>query len=82
MSREKRAALCSVDSKETALRLLGDTADDKYPIFMAGDQPWSMILCSILSGANFQQELNLFFSDQYCTFQVRRCTLCALSWLI
>jgi len=37
MSREKRAAQCSVDSKETALSLLGDTADDKYPIYMTGD---------------------------------------------
>jgi len=46
MSREKRAAQCSVDSKETALSLLGDTADDKYPIYMTGDsqtvQPFSM----------------------------------------
>jgi hypothetical protein len=46
MSREKRAALCSVDSKETALRLLGDTADDKYPIFMAG--PTLYTLCTVL----------------------------------
>lgn len=38
MSREKRAAQCSVDSKEMALSLLGDTADDKYPIFMTGDR--------------------------------------------
>jgi len=37
ISREKRAAQCSVDSKETALSLLGDTADDKYPIYMTGD---------------------------------------------
>jgi hypothetical protein len=37
MSREKRAAQCSVDSKETALSLLGDAADDKYPIYMTGD---------------------------------------------
>jgi hypothetical protein len=37
MSREKRAAQCSVDSKETALSLLGDTADEKYPIYMTGD---------------------------------------------
>ncbi|CAD6240625.1 unnamed protein product [Miscanthus lutarioriparius] len=32
MSREKRAAQCPVDSKETALSLLGDTADEKSDI--------------------------------------------------
>jgi hypothetical protein len=37
MSREKRAAQCPVDSKATALWLLGDTADEKYPIYMTGD---------------------------------------------
>ncbi|KAL6850113.1 hypothetical protein ACP4OV_020740 [Aristida adscensionis] len=34
MSREKRAAQCSVGSKEEALSLLGDKADEKYPIYM------------------------------------------------
>ncbi|KAG2594809.1 hypothetical protein PVAP13_5KG022200 [Panicum virgatum] len=46
MSREKRAAQCSVDSKETALSLLGDTADDKYPIYMTG--PTLHTLCTVL----------------------------------
>lgn len=46
MSREKRAARCSVDSKETALSLLGDTADDKYPIYMTG--PTLYTLCTVL----------------------------------
>ncbi|XP_062189624.1 uncharacterized protein LOC133892711 [Phragmites australis] len=46
MSREKRAAQCSVDSKEKALSLLGDTADEKYPIFMTG--PILYTLCTVL----------------------------------
>ncbi|CAL4966089.1 unnamed protein product [Urochloa decumbens] len=46
MSRENRAAQCSVDSKETALSLLGDTADDKYPIYMTG--PTLHTLCTVL----------------------------------
>ncbi|KAK3163266.1 hypothetical protein QOZ80_1AG0001430 [Eleusine coracana subsp. coracana] len=46
MTREERAARCSVDSKETALSLLGDTADEKYPIFMTG--PTLYTLCSVL----------------------------------
>ncbi|WVZ72877.1 hypothetical protein U9M48_021268 [Paspalum notatum var. saurae] len=46
MSREKRAAQCSVDSKEAALSLLGDTADDKYPIYMTG--PTLYTLCTVL----------------------------------
>ncbi|RCV23573.1 hypothetical protein SETIT_5G017400v2 [Setaria italica] len=46
ISREKRAARCSVDSKETALSLLGDTADDKYPIYMTG--PTLHTLCTVL----------------------------------
>ncbi|KAG0535871.1 hypothetical protein BDA96_03G015400 [Sorghum bicolor] len=46
MSREKRAAQCSVDSKETALSLLGDTADEKYPIYMTG--PTLYTLCTVL----------------------------------
>ncbi|OEL21704.1 hypothetical protein BAE44_0017278 [Dichanthelium oligosanthes] len=46
MSREKRAAQCSVDSKETALSLLGDEADDKYPIYMTG--PTLHTLCTVL----------------------------------
>ncbi|CAO2205122.1 unnamed protein product [Urochloa humidicola] len=46
MSREKRAAQCSVDSKETALSLLGDTADDEYPIYMTG--PTLHTLCTVL----------------------------------
>jgi len=46
ISREKRAAQCSVDSKETALSLLGDTADDKYPIYMTG--PTLHTLCTVL----------------------------------
>uniref|UniRef100_A0A0A9EKA8 Peptidase C45 hydrolase domain-containing protein n=1 Tax=Arundo donax TaxID=35708 RepID=A0A0A9EKA8_ARUDO len=46
MSREKRAAQCSVDSKEKALSLLGDTADDKYPIFMTGPTLYTM--CTVL----------------------------------
>ncbi|TVU22931.1 hypothetical protein EJB05_32652, partial [Eragrostis curvula] len=46
MTREKRAAQCSVDSKETALSLLGDTADDKYPIYMTG--PTLYTLCTVL----------------------------------
>jgi len=61
ISREKRAAQCSVDSKETALSLLGDTADDKYPIYMTGDsqsvQPFfSCVLSS--STVNLQHELS------------------------
>nr|CAB3475722.1 unnamed protein product [Digitaria exilis] len=46
MSREKRVAQCSVDSKETALSLLGDSADDKYPIYMTG--PTLHTLCTVL----------------------------------
>ncbi|RLN24220.1 uncharacterized protein C2845_PM07G39270 [Panicum miliaceum] len=46
MSREKRAAQCSVDSKETALSLLGDTADNKYPIYMTG--PTLHTLCTVV----------------------------------
>ncbi|XP_066305496.1 uncharacterized protein [Miscanthus floridulus] len=46
MSREKRAAQCPVDSKETALSLLGDTADEKYPIYMTG--PILYTLCTVL----------------------------------
>ena len=38
MSRERRAAQCAMDSKEKALSVLGDAADEKYPIFMTGDQ--------------------------------------------
>lgn len=37
MSRGRRAAQCAMDSKEKALAVLGDTADEKYPIFMTGD---------------------------------------------
>lgn len=37
MSRERRAAELSPDTKEKALSLLGDTADDKYPIYMTGE---------------------------------------------
>ncbi|KAL6627176.1 hypothetical protein ACP70R_030902 [Stipagrostis hirtigluma subsp. patula] len=46
MSREKRAAQFSVGSKEEALSLLGDTADEKYPIFMTG--PVLYTLCTVL----------------------------------
>uniref|UniRef100_A0A0D9UYF0 Peptidase C45 hydrolase domain-containing protein n=1 Tax=Leersia perrieri TaxID=77586 RepID=A0A0D9UYF0_9ORYZ len=46
MSRERRAAELSPDSKEKALSLLGDTADDKYPIYMTG--PTLYTLCSVL----------------------------------
>jgi hypothetical protein len=37
VSRERRAAQCAMDSKERALSVLGDAADEKYPIFMTGD---------------------------------------------
>jgi hypothetical protein len=37
MSRERRAAQCAMDSKENALSVLGDAADEKYPIFMTGN---------------------------------------------
>ncbi|KAF7021846.1 hypothetical protein CFC21_034730 [Triticum aestivum] len=47
MSRERRAAQCAMDSKEEALAVLGDTADDKYPIFMAG--PTLYTLCTVLA---------------------------------
>ncbi|KAF0917048.1 hypothetical protein E2562_016347 [Oryza meyeriana var. granulata] len=46
MSRERRAAECSPDTKEKALSLLGDTADDKYPIYMTG--PTLYTLCTVL----------------------------------
>uniref|UniRef100_A0A453EGB4 Peptidase C45 hydrolase domain-containing protein n=1 Tax=Aegilops tauschii subsp. strangulata TaxID=200361 RepID=A0A453EGB4_AEGTS len=46
MSRERRAAQCAMDSKEKALAVLGDTADDKYPIFMTG--PTLYTLCTVL----------------------------------
>lgn len=50
MSRERRAAQCSsavdVDSKEAALSLLGDTADEKYPIYMTGPRLYT--LCTVL----------------------------------
>ncbi|KAG8053092.1 hypothetical protein GUJ93_ZPchr0001g30324 [Zizania palustris] len=46
MSRERRAAQCSPDSKDKALSLLGDTADVKYPIFMSG--PTLYTLCTVL----------------------------------
>uniref|UniRef100_A0A0E0BZ59 Peptidase C45 hydrolase domain-containing protein n=1 Tax=Oryza meridionalis TaxID=40149 RepID=A0A0E0BZ59_9ORYZ len=46
MSRERRAAELSPDTKEKALSLLGDTADDKYPIYMTG--PTLYTLCTVL----------------------------------
>ncbi|XP_051223771.1 uncharacterized protein [Lolium perenne] len=46
MSREKRAAQCAMDSKENALSVLGDTADEKYPIFMTG--PTLYTLCTVM----------------------------------
>ncbi|KAI4963105.1 hypothetical protein ZWY2020_019699 [Hordeum vulgare] len=46
MSREKRAARCAMDSKEEALVVLGDAADEKYPIFMTG--PTLYTLCTVL----------------------------------
>uniref|UniRef100_A0A0E0JFQ1 Peptidase C45 hydrolase domain-containing protein n=1 Tax=Oryza punctata TaxID=4537 RepID=A0A0E0JFQ1_ORYPU len=45
-SRERRAAELSPDTKEKALSLLGDTADDKYPIYMTG--PTLYTLCTVL----------------------------------
>lgn len=46
MSRERRAAQCAMDSKEKALSVLGDAADEKYPIFMTG--PTLYTLCTVL----------------------------------
>lgn len=46
MSRERRAAELSPDTKEKALSLLGDTVDDKYPIYMTG--PTLYTLCTVL----------------------------------
>jgi hypothetical protein len=37
MSRERRAAQCAMDSKDKALSVLGDAADDIYPIFRTGN---------------------------------------------
>jgi len=74
MSREKRAAQCSVDSKETALSLLGDTADEKYPIYMTGDS-------RSFQSFFFHASWTGFFNTLGTTFQVQYCTLCALFWL-
>ncbi|KAM0880778.1 hypothetical protein ACQ4PT_033342 [Festuca glaucescens] len=46
MSRERRAAQCTMDSKEKALSVLGDAADVKYPIFMTG--PTLYTLCTVV----------------------------------
>uniref|UniRef100_A0ACD5VLG7 Uncharacterized protein n=1 Tax=Avena sativa TaxID=4498 RepID=A0ACD5VLG7_AVESA len=46
MSRQKRAAQCDMNSKEKALSVLGDAADEKYPIFMTG--PTLYTLCTVL----------------------------------
>ncbi|XP_073000364.1 uncharacterized protein [Typha latifolia] len=45
-SRHKRAATLSACSKEKALQVLGDSADEEYPIFMTG--PTLYTLCTVL----------------------------------
>ncbi|MQL75163.1 hypothetical protein Taro_007519 [Colocasia esculenta] len=46
MRRQRRAALLPAKSEDDMLRLLGDSADDKYPIYMTG--PTLYTLCTVL----------------------------------
>ncbi|XP_020096923.1 uncharacterized protein LOC109716053 isoform X2 [Ananas comosus] len=55
--RQRRAALLSVESKEEALQILGDAADEKFPIFMTG--PTLHTLCTVLIDLD-EQTMTIF----------------------